>query len=573
MKTKIMYLDMLSSLIYLPFTIGDNNNLLNKKLLYICQYIYDNLDMLLYYNRQYSNNEKENNPSIYKKDKKIKYPLFKDGENVKNKDDILTFLKLIINDDTINQFKLIYLNDSSNLFNDKITTFVNCKSGNKVMGLYNKIDNEYIFVIRGTSSDIQWLDNARLLSKNITPVEKDAFDDFLKFYDQVNKYKLNDIIITGHSKGGATSYVIGTIINNMGLGKKIHIHALYGPFLNTNKINNLVLKDFDLYMKMIKLSESHVSDLVGGIFLDEKFFNNYINNFMLVGEFQENGKDFLKSHEPLKRFVKNCVIVKDKWYNDYGIPKQSNSDNSFLKLIFSISRLFVNENTDITYPFIVIIMKKTGIIGNNSIKGLFDDDILLLEDYEKTFGKKSQLVKTSYSLNGLKQNKEQLYLTYVFLLTIINDDRLNEDIILFFSHKENVKTIIKHSQCANIISTLGLTFFKTKKEVESEVFNKISYDDFTIDAMKDNFYKSIIIILKDDAFKSHFSNENSKKNLKKIKNYYGKNSIILSTLNVMNVFFNDKKIDKNDKKLEKLETKIKNNINLFLKDILKKFVF
>lgn len=515
MYTNILQLDMLSCLIYLPL----NEKMIGKTVFDISDSLSKNLDEEIFYNRLYSQNLSENVPKPYNKKYLLSYSMFKDETNPKNKSDILIFLNLVKNDNILSQFELIYLYDNSEKFTDKYDNFLNRKTGNKIMCVYNKFSDEYIFVIRGTNGDIQWLDNAKTIDEKYTTAENEAYEKIYDFYMSISKYTLKNLVITGHSKGGLTALMVGAKLYSMGF-KRFKVHSLYSPYINNKRISNTIgdnITNITAFMQNVTL-EIHVADVVSNLFLSEKIIYNDNKSVYFVGSFDDNSTRLLKNHEPLRRFVKNGVIVRDKWYDERGIPKTSNDEKIFSRIICRLSEITLEEDILISYPFIVALMKKYKLIGAKSKKDFFENEYLMNLDFKNTIKNTDKSLKFSFST--IKNDKSSLYSTYLFILKILNDRILSKLLLNFFSNDDILKGLYKNYDIRIIVKKFMTFFISSKINKDNQIFKKISYENFTYQNMLYSFLMSIHDILSDE---SGLNEINKKNDVKIVKKHFGNN--------------------------------------------------
>ncbi len=428
-------LNQLATFIYLKFDYVNESlgSLIEKLLLDDCQL----MDKNLLDNRLYSDNILDN---IYNALDKVNYPTFKNGYDIECKELWKDFLINISEDKVLCSYEIIHLTDRSETFEDEFLDYNKKNSGYKAMGLYNKNNNDLIYVIRGTNGDLQWLDNCKAISEYLTAVEKESVKDYRVCYKKVEAYKPK-ITFTGHSKGGLTSMILGKIIKD-----DVKISTLYAPFINKRLLENLLKvpsgklwesKDkLDSYMDLFYPIEIHIADIVGGLFLDQDILNNYFDKFVFVGEFDLNGWDFLKNHEPIPQ-------VNKKNYDINGNPIKSKDPIDFIIFILSINKEVLVHSDKIVYPLLISIFKEIKLLGNNSPKGFYDNNILLRESYCKQFCDNADLME--FSFDTMKNNVIQWRGTCQLIYDIFTNREIF--ICLFDLFEDDEKCILNSNIC------------------------------------------------------------------------------------------------------------------------------
>lgn len=560
MKTTSLMLDMLSSLAYLPF----EQNMVFKSLGEICELINANLDERLYYNRKTDIVETNNLVKPYNKNIAISYPMFKDSKNHSNKKSITLFLETIKNDHILSEYRLVFLHDDAEKFYDS-NEVKNKKTSLYAMCVYSQINDEYVYIIRGTHDDSGWLDNAKTISKDLTKVEKECFRVFYEFYNELCKDTLKKIILTGHSKGGAMALTTAKMMHSLNKHKNIYVHSFYGPFINHKKLLTLGDSNINAFFDMINCIEVHIGDITGNLFLSKKVLETYKEKIVFVGDFKENRTDLAKNHEPLRRFINSNFIIKDKNYDNAEKPYKTSYDLAFSKIIFRLSYILVEEDSIVVYPLLVAFMRYSGFISDK--KNIFyNDDKKLLEDYLEQFHRENINYEVYFSFDKIVDNKKQLYQIYLFLQKIIGDDELNEHFLDFFGNEKILTEIFYDETIANIVKKFVCTFLQTKKQIinnkseKCDVFWLIEYNDFNKDTMLEMYFKSIVTILIHKNCKETIEEKSFLINMKKIKRHFGKNHFLYTMLE-LSIFC----IYKNDNcKIEKINTlkrKRKRNIS------------
>lgn len=558
MKTTVLMLDILSSLIYLPI----EQNMIGKNLDEICEMMNLNLDERLYYNRKRDLVKTNNLVKPYNKNIVINYPMFKNSKNHRNKKSIELFLEMIQNDYVLSKCKLIFLHHDAEKFYDTYAV-INKKSSLYAMCVYSEINDEYIYVIRGTHDDSGWLDNAKTISKDLTKVEKECFRIFYKFYNEICKNTLKKIILTGHSKGGAMALVTAKMMHSIKKHKNIYVHSFYGPFINYKKYETLGKNDINLFLEMIIGIEVHVGDITGNLFLSKEILEIYKDKVVFVGSFNDNGAELAKNHEPLRRFIDDNVLISNENYDYKKYPYKSNYNLNFSKIIFRISNIIMEEDSLVVYPLIVALMKYYGFISDrNNI--FYNDDKKMLQDYLEQFQNENISYDVFFSFNKIAENKKQLYMVYLFLQKMINDDELNLLIFNFFDDEKTLTEIFKDEIVANIVKKIMCTFLQIKNEIQnnkdekSSVFWLIEYKDFNKDTMLEMYFKSIITIFAYDGLKEIHEAKSFLNSMKKIRLNFGKNHFLYMILELRALCICNNK-DIKCKKVNRITNKRMNN--------------
>ncbi len=563
----ICYLDMLCAFSYF-YT---DNNCLGKTVGEICHYLLDKnglkLKELIYYNRLYNQDLEQNIPKLYNKNIDIEYPTFANNNSKKNEKDVIAFLKFMGNCEGLKDYRLVRVYSDSENFYDKYNSFINRKNGNKTYTFYNKSASEYIYVIRGSNGISQWFDNAKALNKQYSQCEQDIYDDFNKVYlksDEKTKF-----IITGHSKGGLSALMLGVMLFKNGISENIKIHTIYAPLINKNRIYTLLDNDVTKFMNMVNSIEIHVGDIVSNLFLTEDFMKKFSGKIYFVGDY-ENGFDLWKNHEPLNKIIKNGKVIVKNNYDVNGVPKASSEPLYISKIIMRLSQIFCREDIEITNPFIVSIMKKSGLIGVNCKKGFYDNDVELMSDFIKNIKKPILIDEIYFSFETITNSEKQAFLTYNFFISMLEDDDLQELFIELFSDKNLMKKMFDSEVIALFFSTFAIKFIKAFREAEDKISRNLQLEDFKKDDIIAYISNDIIITILHSEFDDFFNNKRYKKLAKKIKNelsenlfYFGFCKVILDVFDIQ-----CEKCTENQNKIREIDNHILSKVRgLFVNEI------
>ncbi len=534
MRTSILYLDILNTLSYLPLNRSFEGKTLNEISTYLVANKGKRLKELIFYNRLFSEVESENIESVYNKKFKLNYPTFENGESRKNFKSLITFLKFIQKDTNISEYKLIRIVDNSEKYKDSYDSFVDRKNGHRSICFYSQRLEEYIFVNRGTNGCSQWFDNAKVIYKDKTPIEQYAFKDFLSFYQNVRKRDNTNFVLTGHSKGGLTSLMIGALLFKENIAKNVYIHTMYSPFLNINRIQNLLGHNFDNYMKMVNSIEVNVADLVSNMFLTDELVDKYSDKIFYVGTFSKNGLNLGKNHEPLQRIVRNGKVVVNKNYNFDGTTKTTKESLVLSKLVGRLSKMIADENIEVSNPFIVSTFKKSGLIGKSCPKGFYDDNNELYKDFCENIKTPELFKSLNFSFETLKNDKKQAFFTYKFFISIIIDDKFQDLLIEFFEDDKTINDMIKNEILSFFFSSFLIKFIKVFRKIENKYCLNINYYEFDENKITEYMTKDIITVILHEEFNEFFENKQILKIVKKLKTKI-KNESFISNF-VYNIF-------------------------------------
>lgn len=513
MRTSILNIDILCALSYLHF----DESCINKDIKSICGYLLNNngqkLKELIFYNRLYSQNSINNLPLVYTDNK-----LLNDENSVKEINNIIVFLTYLKNNNSVNDYKLLKITNKSEKFSDSYNDFEKRVTGYKSLLFYSVKFNEYIFVIRGTNGSSQWLDNAKVISKNPTPSEYEAYNDFNETYKAVSKNNDTKFMITGHSKGGLTALMVGALLIKHENYKNVNIHTMYSPYLNYKRIQHLLNDNVDNLMNMVNSIEIDMFDIVSNIFLADNFFDKYKNKVYIVGNYKDNGVQLWQNHKPLNHIVRNGRIVVNNYFDINGNPIRSNENLIFAKIIQKLSNLVIDNNIEIVYPFLIAIMKVSKLIGYNAKKDFYEDDEKLKSDSEKNVVYSVENDEVYFNFEKMKYNRTQAYLTYKLFVSIIRDEILQDLFIELFEDKKIIKDIFKNDIIGSLISKTIVDFIKTFRNIEDSCCVNIELEKFDENLVFEYMTKDLLAIILHEQFNGIFEINHLKSMLKIIKN-------------------------------------------------------
>ncbi len=453
-------LNQLATFIYLNFQVED------KKLL---QHTIDDLlkddclllDKNLLENRLYSEDVID---ELMNSLGKIKYPTFQHGYENKHKEDWKKFLEEMRKDEVLCSYEIFHLTDRSETYRDIFINYDKKNSGYKAMGIYNKTKNDFIYIIRGTNGDLQWLDNCKSISSFITKVENEGLEDFNNCYKKISSFAPT-ITFTGHSKGGLTAMVISEKIE-----LKSKVSTLFAPFINTKFLESLLeIKTGELWESKERLNkfmdkfypiEIHVADIVGSLFLEKELLSLYKNKFVFVGDFDSNGWNFLKNHEPIPQVQRHN-------YDEVGNPNKATDPEDFILFMVTLNKEVLKNENKVVYPLLIATFKEMGILGNHSPQGFYDNNLLLRKSYEEQFREQSGAMEFSFDTmkNNMVQWEKSCQLIYdIFvskeIFTSLDKLLKDEECCILGNHfcfnkkqiiMKFVEEIVEHSHKSNFI--------------------------------------------------------------------------------------------------------------------------